>query len=129
LGAEVPPEVDEAGCGDEFRVALDISRGAYEHLTETYDDAASASYALCLAYRLRYVLDLNAREAMHLCELRSGSAGHPSYRAVAQEMHRLIAGVHPTVAATFTHMDHSTDARLERITSEIRNENRQAARA
>ena len=52
-------------------------------------------YALCLGYRIRYVLDLNAREAMQLIELRSGREGHPSYRAVAHEMHRQIAEVHP----------------------------------
>ena len=46
-----------------------------------------ALYALCLGYRIRYVLDLNAREAMQLIELRSGREGHPSYRAVAHEMH------------------------------------------
>ena len=41
--------------------------------------AASARrlYALCLGYRIRYVLDLNAREAMQLIELRSGREGHP----------------------------------------------------
>ena len=37
------------------------------------------------------MLDLNAREAMHLIELRSGREGHPSYRAVAHEMHAQIA--------------------------------------
>jgi thymidylate synthase ThyX len=39
-----------------------------------------APYALCLAYRIRYVLELDAREALHLIELRSGREGHPSYR-------------------------------------------------
>ena len=57
--------------------------------------ADAAPYALCLGYRIRYVLDLNAREAMHLCELRSGREGHPTYRAVAQAMHERIAAVHP----------------------------------
>ena len=33
-----------------------------------------------LAYRMRYVMQMNAREAMHLCELRSSPQGHPSYR-------------------------------------------------
>ena len=58
----------------------------------------AAPYALCLGYRIRYVLDLNAREAMHLCELRSGREGHPTYRAVAQAMHRLgvLVGEQPT---------------------------------
>ena len=68
-----------------------------------------ATYALCLGFRIRYVLDLNAREAMQLIELRSGREGHPSYRAVAHEMHRLIGAVHPAVAAAMTHVD--TDGR------------------
>jgi thymidylate synthase ThyX len=77
-------------------------------------------YALCLGFRIRYVLDLNAREAMQLIELRSGREGHPSYRAVAHEMHRQIASVHPAVASTMTHVDHETEPRLERILSEMR---------
>ena len=36
---------------------------------------------------------LNAREAMHLIELRSQPQGHESYRWVAREMHRQIAEV------------------------------------
>ena len=61
-----------------------------------------APYALCLGYRIRYVLDMNAREAMQLIELRSGREGHPGYRAVAHELHAQIAEVHPAVAAAMT---------------------------
>ena len=82
--------------------------------------AEQAPYALSLAYRIRYALDLNAREAMHLIELRSGREGHPTYRAVAQAMHERIAAVHPGVAAAMTHVDTSAEPRLERIMSEIR---------
>ena len=64
-----------------------------------------APYALCLGYRIRYVLDMNAREAMHLVELRSGREGHPAYRAVAHAIHAEIAAVHPAVAAAMTHVD------------------------
>ncbi len=56
------------------------------------------------------MLDLNAREAMHLIELRSGREGHPTYRAVAQAMHERIAAVHPAVAAAMTHVDGSPGA-------------------
>jgi thymidylate synthase ThyX len=86
----------------------------------------AAPYAVCLAFRIRYVLDLNAREAVHLIELRSGREGHPSYRAVAHEMHRLIAGRHPAVAAMMTHVDREREARLERLLSELRTEGRRA---
>ncbi len=51
-----------------------------------------APYAVAMAYRIRFVMEMNAREAMHLIELRSSPQGHPTYRRVAQEMHDLIAG-------------------------------------
>ena len=120
LGAGVPDEVDEAGVGDAYRRALDISQQAYEALLDAGHDRRAAMYALCLGYRLRYVLDLNAREAMQLIELRSGREGHPTYRAVAHAMHERIAAVHPTVAAAMTHVDRETEPRLERIVSEMR---------
>jgi thymidylate synthase ThyX len=119
LGAGVPEELAEAGVADEFEHGLEISRAEYERLADA-GLAEQAPYALSLAYRIRYVLDLNAREAMHLIELRSGREGHPTYRAVAQAMHDRIAAVHPGVAATMTHVDTSAEPRLERIMSEIR---------
>ena len=64
------------------RLAHEYERLRGEGLVE------EAPYALCLAYRIRYVLELDAREALHLIELRSGREGHPSYRAVAHEMRR-----------------------------------------
>ncbi|MBW8060153.1 MAG: thymidylate synthase [Solirubrobacterales bacterium] len=119
LGAGVPGEVREAGVGDEFERALEISRAEYERLADAgLRDAAP--YALCLAYGIRYVLDLNAREAMHLIELRSGREGHPAYRAIAQAMHERIAAIHPAVAAAMSHVDTFQEPRLERILGEIR---------
>jgi thymidylate synthase ThyX len=119
LGAGVPEEVREAGAGDEYERGLELSRTEFERLAAAGLDEA-APYALSLGYRIRYVLDLNAREAMHVCELRSGREGHPTYRAVAQAMHERIAAVHPAIAAAMGHVDSSTEPRLERILSEIR---------
>ena len=127
LGAGVPDEVDAAGVGDAYRAALQRSREEYERLVEAGLPGA-APYALCLGYRIRYVLDLNAREAMHLVELRSGREGHPGYRAVAHELHAQIAAVHPAVAAAMTHVDRASEPRLERILSEMRTEARLASR-
>ena len=126
LGAAVPEEVADAGFGDAYRGALDRSRAEYERLAAA-GFGESAPYALCLGYRIRYVLDLNAREAMHLIELRSGREGHPGYRAVAHEMHHAIAERHPAVAAAMTHVDTTAEPRLERILSEMRQERRRAA--
>jgi thymidylate synthase ThyX len=127
LGADMPEEVIDAGVGDRFAGALERSHQEYDRLVAAGLTTA-APYALCLAYRIRYIFDLNAREAMHLIELRSGREGHPSYRAVAHAMHKLIAQHHPAIAATMTHVDNTSEPRLERIMSEMRNEAKTASR-
>jgi thymidylate synthase ThyX len=121
LGADVPEQVELAGCGDAYRRALEISAAEYARLKDAGLPTA-APYALCLGYRIRFVLDLNAREAMQLIELRSGREGHPSYRAVAHEMHAQISAVHPAVGAMMTHVDRETEPRLERILAEMRSQ-------
>jgi thymidylate synthase ThyX len=127
LGAEVPEEVELAGAGDDYRRALEVSRAEYERLAAAGLREA-APYAVCLGYRIRYVLDMNARAAMQLIELRSGREGHPSYRAVAHELHAQIAAVHPAVGAAMTHVDREAEPRLERILSEMRTQAKRDAR-
>ena len=84
-----------------------------------------------MAYRIRFVMQMSAREAMHLIELRSSPQGHPTYRRVAQQMHDLIeknAG-HRAIARTMTYLD-TSDVDLERLEAERRAEaKRRAARA
>jgi thymidylate synthase ThyX len=126
LGAGIPEEIHEAGVGAGFERALEISRNEYERLASA-GLHEQAPYALSLAYRIRYTLDLNAREAMHLIELRSGREGHPTYRAVAQAMHERIAAIHPGVAGAMSFVDTSQEPRLERILSEIRTQRKRAA--
>ena len=70
---------------------------AMARTAELYEEIAAAlgrdvaQYVVPFAYRIRFFFQLNAREAFHLLELRTGSGGHPGYRRVCQEMHRLIA--------------------------------------
>jgi thymidylate synthase ThyX len=128
LGAGVPEELEAAGVADDYRRGLDRSRAAWEALVDAGHDRLEAQYALCLGFRIRYVLDLNAREAMQLIELRSGREGHPTYRAVAHAMHDRIAEVHPAVAASMRHVDRETEPRLERILSELRTQARAGLR-
>jgi thymidylate synthase ThyX len=119
LGADVPEEVEAAGFADRYREGLELSQAEYERLLgEGLADLAP--YAVSLQYRIRYVLDLNAREAMHLIELRSGREGHPAYRAIALEMLDQIEEVHPSVAALMTYADRETESRLERLQGELR---------
>ena len=77
LGAAVPEEVAAAGCGDLYARARSSARARSTSGSPAPGLADAAPYALCLGYRIRYVLDMNAREAMHLIELRSGREGHP----------------------------------------------------
>ena len=83
---------------------------------------------MALAFRVRYVMEMNAREAMHLIELRSGPQGHPEYRRVAQEMHRLIAerAGHRAVAELMRFVDYTDyeQTGLERLEGERRAESR-----
>ena len=104
-----------------------------ERSAELYDAlvaaglAAVAQYAVRMAYRVRFVMDMNAREAMHVIELRTAPAGHPAYRRVCQQMHRLIADVagHHAIAASMRFADHS-DVELERLQEERRLEAKRA---
>lgn len=122
-GYEVSPDVVDAGAGRRFADAAERSADLYEAMAPVFPD--QAPYAVALAYRIRYSIDMNAREALHLIELRSGSAGHPSYRQVAQEMHRLIAtqAGHRLVAAMMAYADHGATG-LERLAGERRSEAR-----
>jgi thymidylate synthase ThyX len=122
-----PPEVDEAGVGGRFDAAMERSRDLHEALREPFPE--QAPYAVALAYRVRYLMHMNAREAMHVLELRSTPQGHPSYRQIAQQMHRLIADVagHNAVAEMMSYVDHTTEPELERLEAERRAEQKRLA--
>ena len=127
-GYETPPELEEAGVVHRWHEALERSAALYERLVP--DHPAQAQYAVCFAYRVRYVMQMNARAAMQMLELRSTPQGHPQYRKVVQEMHRLIrdeAG-HTAVADAMRHVDHG-GSELERLESERAAERRRAQRA
>jgi thymidylate synthase ThyX len=117
LGYDVPEIIEEAGLSGPYISSLERSSDLYDTLRTELPDRAV--YAVALAFRIRYVIQMNAREAMHLIELRSGPQGHPSYRRVAQEMHRQIAAVagHDVIAEAMQYVDFS-DTDLERLASE-----------
>jgi thymidylate synthase ThyX len=128
LGYDMPELVTEAGLGEGYNDAIERAEDLYRTLAP--DFGQQAAYAVALAHRIRYVMQFNAREAMHLIELRSGSQGHPAYRRVAQQMHRAIAerAGHRALADAMTFVDHgATD--LERLESERRSERRRAEKS
>jgi len=127
-GFDVPEAVCESGLRAQYEESMERSRDLYHLLREQFPE--QAAYAVSLGYKLRYVMQMNAREAMHLCELRSSPQGHPTYRVVAQEMHRLIAerAGHRAIAAAMSHVDHGTYD-LERLDAERAAEARRVLRS
>ncbi|MGF1599537.1 MAG: FAD-dependent thymidylate synthase [Acidimicrobiales bacterium] len=121
-----PPLIEAAGVADRFDEAMNRSAELYEALRDEFP--VQASYAVSLAYRVRFNFNLNARSAMHTLELRSTPQGHPAYRSVAQQMHRLIAekAGHKAIAAMMSFVNHSSEADLERLEAERRAEARRA---
>jgi thymidylate synthase ThyX len=126
-GFVLPEAVEGAGVAHRFEEAMARSADLYGALYDRFP--AQASYAVALAYRVRYVMQCNAREAMHMLELRTGPQGHPEYRQVCQEMHRLIAeqAGHRVVADLMRYVDHGTYD-LERLDAERRAEARRTGR-
>jgi thymidylate synthase ThyX len=122
-----PEAIIEAGAGDDWARVMDASAELYETLlTAGFEEVAP--YATAMAYRVRFYMEMNAREAMHLIELRTAPQGHPAYRRVCQQMHTLIdetAG-HTAIAAAMRFTDHS-EVELERLGSERALEKRRAA--
>jgi len=128
LGYDMPSLVGEAGLAEHYDEAIGRAEELYRTLVPEFPE--QASYAVALAHRIRYVMQFNAREAMHLLELRSGPQGHPAYRRVAQQMHRAVAEVagHRALADAMSFVDHgATD--LERLESERRAERRRSEKS
>ncbi|HEY0875476.1 MAG TPA: FAD-dependent thymidylate synthase [Vicinamibacterales bacterium] len=117
-GFTEPEAIREAGAGDDWDRVMDASASLYEALTGA-GHAAAAQYAVAMAYRIRFYMEMNAREAMHVIELRTAPQGHPAYRRVCQQMHRLIAekAGHRVIAGAMKFTDHS-EVELERLGSE-----------
>jgi thymidylate synthase ThyX len=125
LGYEVPSEVARAGAGDRYAQVQDACADLARAIGQRSPHLVP--YAVTLGHRIRFVMTMNAREAMHLIELRSQPQGHESYRWVAREMHRLIDVVagHRAIAQMMEFVDHD-DASTGRLTAERRAEARRA---
>ncbi len=119
-------EIETAGALPDWRRVMDDAAGLYEALVAA-GFSEVAQYAVTMACRMRYYMELNAREAMHMIELRTSPQGHPAYRRICQAMHRLIAGQagHRAIAAAMTFADLS-DAEAGRLAAERAAEKRRS---
>jgi thymidylate synthase ThyX len=123
LGYEVPAEAREAGVEEVWRRAVSRAEVVYAQMAPELP--AQASYLVTMAHRIRYLMRMSAREAMHLIELRSAPQGHPSYRRVAQDMYRQIRDIagHRLVAEAMEFVNRE-DVQLGRLEAERRAEAR-----
>jgi thymidylate synthase ThyX len=113
-----PDAIEAAGAHRDWTDVMDASAELHDSL-QAAGLPGVASYAVSMAYRLRFYMDMNAREAMHLIELRTAPQGHPAYRRICQAMHTLIAerAGHRLIADAMAFADHS-EVELERLKAE-----------
>ena len=123
-GYIVGQAIEEAGALDDWKRVMEETAALYRTLCGAGLQPI-ASYAIPMAYRVRFYMEMNAREAMHTLELRTMPAGHPSYRRICQTMHRLIAeqAGHRAIAESMIFVDHG-NVELERLAAETAAERR-----
>ncbi len=104
-GYETPVSGDaaglkEAGVLPEYEAAIEAAYAARARIgAGTAPEAPlSGLYLLPLATRIRCLFKMDFAEAQYISELRSGPAGHFSYRRVAWEMYLALERQHPTLA-------------------------------
>jgi thymidylate synthase ThyX len=97
------PTLAEAGLEGAYKSAMDAAFTAYRAVRDSGEPEAaqSAQYLLPLGTRCRAMFKMDFAEALYIAELRSGIAGHFSYRLVAWEMYRAIAARHPALKGMF----------------------------
>jgi thymidylate synthase ThyX len=105
LGYETPASGDAAGLEEAgvlagYQAAVEGAHAASAKIAagKAPEAAQSALYLLPLATRIRALFKMDFAEAQYISELRSGPAGHFSYRRVAWEMYRALERQHPALA-------------------------------
>jgi hypothetical protein len=89
-----------AGVLGEYRAAVESAHAAAAQIAagSAPEAAQSAQYLFPLATRIRSLFKMDFAEAQYITELRSGPAGHFSYRRVAWEMFLALQRQHPALA-------------------------------
>ena len=113
-----PEAIESAGAHADWTEVMEASADLHDAL-HAAGLSCVAPYAVSMAYRIRFYMEMNAREAMHLIELRTAPQGHPAYRRICQAMHTLIAdrAGHRVIADAMKYADHSA-VELERLKAE-----------
>lgn len=114
-GFDMPQELVDAGFDRKVKEAAAAADALFGRMSASMP--YEAQYVVPLGCRMRWYIGMNLRECYHFCELRSMKQGHPDYRRVAQDIHKLILQVHPNLGAGMKFVDYSS-VDLERLESE-----------
>ena len=106
LGNQIAEEI--VTIGFKQRVEECYQRSAELHFKMKKEFSPElAQYAVLFGFRIRWMMGMNFREAMHLIELRTTPQGHPSYRKVCMQMMDAIKAQHPELASTIKFADYN----------------------
>jgi len=102
-GYDTPPELEAAGVRKNYNAIMQRTAESVEDLEQRSGAEAreNSQYAIPLGFRKRTLFKMDFAEALYIAELRSGVAGHFSYRRVAWEMYQAVARKHPSLASYF----------------------------
>jgi hypothetical protein len=102
-GYEIPPELEPAGALANYKVTMDRTSSAVQTLANSAAPEAleNSQYAIPLGFRKRTLFKMDFAEAVYISELRTGPAGHASYRNVAYAMFEEVQKKHPALAQYF----------------------------
>lgn len=89
LGFAMPEDLVRAGHAARAEECVRKMQSLYDLLLADFPE--QASYATLHGSLVRWTCGINDRALMHMIELRTQPAGHPSYRKVCQEMHRKVS--------------------------------------
>jgi thymidylate synthase ThyX len=102
-GYEIPPELVPAGAINSYKATMERTATAVKTLSSgaTPEASENSQYAIPLGFRKRTLFKMDFAEAVYISELRTGPAGHSSYRNVAYAMFEEVKKKYPSLAQYF----------------------------
>ena len=102
-GYDVPEELEAAGARASYEQVMQRTANAVATISQSdaVEAEESSQYAIPLGFRKRTLFKMDFAEAVYISELRSGPAGHFSYRNVAYAMYEEVAKRYPALAKYF----------------------------
>jgi len=102
-GYEMPEEIESAGLAKRYDATMEHAREAVAQLgsRDATESVEQSQYVIPLAFRKRTLFKMDLAEAIYISELRTGAAGHFSYRNVAFAMYEAVAQRYPALAKYF----------------------------